>query len=59
MVSTVVRVHNGHYRVHVRACQAGCGPWGAPHDFTAAVPAQPTSAPTVTQATLNGSDLTV
>ena len=58
-VSTVVRLHNAHYSVHVRACQAGCGPWSTPHDFTATVPTQPTSAPTVTQATLSGNNLTV
>jgi hypothetical protein len=32
---TIARLHNGHYRVRVRACQAGCGPWSTPNDCKA------------------------
>ncbi len=58
-LNTVVRLHSGHYAVQVRACQSGCGPWSAAHDFTAAVPVAPANPPTITQATLSGNDLTV
>ena len=53
-LNTVVRLHSGAYRVRVRACQAGCGPWSAANDFDAAVPATPSSAPAVTDADLDG-----
>ena len=35
------------YELKVRACQAGCGPWSTPVTFSVALPAVPTSAPTI------------
>ncbi|MFN8642852.1 MAG: fibronectin type III domain-containing protein [Candidatus Binatia bacterium] len=58
-VSTVTKLHSGTYRVRVRACQTTCGAYSTPVDFSAELPAQPSSAPAITNTSLNGSDLTV
>jgi hypothetical protein len=58
-LNTVARLHDGDFRVRVRACQAGCGPYSAPIDFSADLPAQPTSAPTITSTSRVGSNLTI
>ena len=58
-VSVVTRLRNGNYRLRVRACQAGCGPYSAAVTFSAAVPAQPTLAPTITNTVLDGMHFTL
>ena len=58
--STVTALRSGQYRLQVRACQAGCGPYSAPVDFTAAIAAVPTTAPQITNASLqNGTVATI
>jgi hypothetical protein len=48
------------YRMQVRACQAACGPYSAAVDFSVALGAVPTDAPTITNATVsNGNTLDV
>ncbi|MEO8601338.1 MAG: choice-of-anchor B family protein [bacterium] len=47
-------LRTGNYRLRVRACQAGCGPYSSPVDFSAALGAAPASAPTITSAMVNG-----
>jgi len=48
------------YRMQVRACQAGCGPYSAAVDFSVALGPVPTSAPTITNASVsNGNTLDV
>jgi hypothetical protein len=58
-VSVVTRLRDGSYRLRVRACQAACGPYSTAVTFSAAVPAQPSQAPTITQTALDGMHLTV
>jgi hypothetical protein len=58
-LSTVTRVHDGSYRLRVRACQTGCGPYSSPVDFAADVGNQPAVAPSGVSPSLNGSMLTV
>ncbi len=55
-LSTVTALRSGQFRMRVRACEAGCGPYSATVQFTANVPAAPSTAPTITQATVNGSN---
>jgi hypothetical protein len=55
--STVTALRSGPYRLQVRACQAGCGPYSAPVDFTAAIAAAPTTAPQITSASVQNGNL--
>jgi glucose/arabinose dehydrogenase len=54
VVQTQATLRSGQYRLQVRACQAGCGPFSAAVDFSVALGAVPTAAPTVTSAVVNG-----
>ena len=45
------------YRMQVRACQAACGPFSAPVDFSVALGAVPTEKPTVTDASVNSDNM--
>jgi hypothetical protein len=54
--STVTQVQSTSYRLRVRACQAGCGPWSATVQFGAVIAPVPASAPTITSAVVNGSN---
>ncbi|MFN8641665.1 MAG: hypothetical protein U0802_08425 [Candidatus Binatia bacterium] len=47
-------LRSGTYRLQVRACQAGCGPYSTAVDFTVALGAVPTGAPTITGSTVSG-----
>jgi hypothetical protein len=47
------------YELKVRACQAACGLYSAPVAFSVTLPAVPTTAPTITNATATGNSLTV
>jgi glucose/arabinose dehydrogenase len=42
------------YRMQVRACQAGCGPYSPAVDFTVTLGAVPSTAPTITDAMVSG-----
>jgi hypothetical protein len=42
------------YRMQVRACQAACGPFSAPVNFSVALGAVPSTAPSITSAVVNG-----
>jgi glucose/arabinose dehydrogenase len=53
-VQAPVILRSAPYRMQVRACQAGCGPFSAPVDFTVALGAVPNAAPTITNATVSG-----
>ena len=54
-LSTIYSFHSStHYRVRVRACQAGCGPYSAPVDFSVGLPPGPSTAPTITQTLVSG-----
>ncbi|MFN8642843.1 MAG: hypothetical protein U0802_14775 [Candidatus Binatia bacterium] len=56
-LSTITKLRSGSYRLRVRACQAGCGPWSAVVGFQRAIAAVPTGAPsTVTNAVVSGGD---
>lgn len=58
-LSTVTALRSGQYRLRVRACQTGCGPYGPAVDFNAVIGAVPTTAPTITSATLTGNNASV
>jgi hypothetical protein len=51
---TDVLLRSGEFRLEVRACQAACGPFSAPVDFSVDLPAIPSGAPTITSATVTG-----
>ena len=53
-VQTGVILRSAQYRMQVRACQAGCGAFSAPVDFSVALGAIPNTAPSITAATVNG-----
>jgi hypothetical protein len=54
-LSTIYSFHSStHYQLKVRACQAGCGPFSGAVDFSVDLPPVPSSAPTITQATISG-----
>jgi hypothetical protein len=53
-VQTDVLLRSALYRMQVRACQAGCGPFSAAVDFAVALGAVPTSAPSITSAVVSG-----
>lgn len=57
--STIFSLGTGDYELTVRACQAACGPASAPAGFQVLLPAVPSVAPTITSATVSGTDLTV
>ena len=46
-----------HYRLQVRACQQGCGPWSLPRRFSVDLPDVPSLAPVITSATVTGNQL--
>jgi choice-of-anchor B domain-containing protein len=50
----VTALRSGLFRLRVRACQVACGPWSAPVDFAAQIPAVPTMAPIITTAAVTG-----
>jgi len=52
--STPAVLRSGNYRLRVRACQAACGPYSGPVDFSVALGAVPSSAPTVQSASVSG-----
>jgi len=54
-LSTVTSLRGANYRLEVRACQVACGPYSAPSNFTATIASPPTTAPTITNATVQGS----
>ena len=51
---TAVLLRSVPYRMQVRACQAACGPFSTAVNFTVALGAVPTTAPTITSAVVNG-----
>ena len=54
-LSTVYSLHSSSdFRLTVRACQAGCGPWSSPVDFSVSLPAVPTAAPVIGSAVVSG-----
>ncbi len=55
-LSLVTALRSGLFRLQVRACQVGCGPWSAPVDFTAQVPPVPAGVPSITSAMLTGAN---
>ncbi len=55
-LETITALRSGQFRMRVRACEAGCGPYSDAVEFTANVPAAPSTAPTITQATVDGSN---
>ena len=54
-LSTVTSLRSANYRLQVRACQIACGPYSAASDFTAVIAPAPTTAPTITNATVQPS----
>ena len=54
VAQTPAVLRSGNYRVQVRACQAGCGPYSAAVDFTVALGPVPSAAPTVLSAMVSG-----
>ncbi len=55
-LQTITALRSGQFRMRVRACEAGCGPYSATVQFTANVPAAPTTAPTITQSAVDGNN---
>jgi hypothetical protein len=53
-VQAAVVLRSALYRMQVRACQAGCGPYSAAVDFAVALGAVPTAKPTITSAVVSG-----
>jgi hypothetical protein len=54
-LSTTYSLHSStQYRLQVRACQAGCGPYSSPVLFSASLAPVPSSGPTVTSAVVSG-----
>ena len=49
-----VTLRSGPYRMQVRACQAACGPFSPAVDFNVALGAVPSTAPTISSATVSG-----
>jgi hypothetical protein len=43
-----------HYELKVRACQAGCGPWSTPVNFSVALASKPAAAPVIGSCTVSG-----
>lgn len=54
VAQTTVLLASMPYRMQVRACQAACGPLSAPVDFTVALGAVPTTAPSINSAVVSG-----
>ncbi|MFI5168039.1 MAG: fibronectin type III domain-containing protein [Thermoanaerobaculales bacterium] len=53
--STSYSLHSStHYRLAVRACEAGCGPYSTPVDFDVSLPPVPAIAPTISSADISG-----
>jgi uncharacterized repeat protein (TIGR02543 family) len=53
-ISTVFTMPTGQYELKVRACQAACGPWSVPVNFSVTLPTVPVSAPVIGSCTISG-----
>jgi uncharacterized repeat protein (TIGR03803 family) len=52
--STIFTMPGAQYELKVRACQAACGPWSTPVNFSVTLPSIPASAPVISSCTISG-----